>query len=114
MERIVTLPELELTGAMGDCTVTCPWNGVEIVELVLYGLRIVLAVSGLLICPICENDGNSDAWWVTGGTIIDERLRGAFGRLPLGNDVPRNGENIIERRRRVGIAWWKFGSGCGD
>lgn len=47
---------------MGDGTVTGPWNGVEVSELVLDGLRVVLAVGGLLICPVRENDGNSDAW----------------------------------------------------
>ena len=107
-------PELELTSAMGDCTVACPRNGIEIVELVLDGLCIVLTVSCLLIRPVCKDDGNSDTWWVAGGTIIHERLRGVFGGILLGNDIARNGEDILERGRRVGVAWRKFGPGCGD
>ena len=45
---------------MGDGTVTGPWNGIKIVELVLDGLCIILAVGGLSVRPVCENDGNSD------------------------------------------------------
>ena len=110
----VGLPELELTEAMGDCAVARPRNGIEIVELVLDGLCIVLAVSSLLVGPVCKNDGNSETWWISSGTIFNERLWGVFGRIPFGNDIPRDGENVAERRRRVGPAWRKFGSGCGD
>ena len=108
------LPELELTEAMGDRAVARPRNGIEIVELVLDGLRIVLAVSGLLVRPVCKNDGNSDTWWISDGTIVNERLRGVFGRTPFGNYIPRDGKNIVERGWRVGPAWWKFGPRCGD
>jgi len=100
----VLLPELELTDAMGYCAVARPWNGIEIVELVLDGLRIVLTVSGLFVRPVCKNDGNSDTWWISGGTIFDERLWGVFGRVSFGNDIPRDGENIIERGWRIGPA----------
>ena len=110
----VVLPELELADAMGDCAVARPWNGKEIVELVLDGLRIVLTVSGLLVRPVCKNDGNSDAWWISGGTIFNERLWGVFGRTPFGNDIPRDGEDIVERGWRIGPAWREFGSRCGD
>jgi len=61
---------------MGNGTVASPWSGVKIVKLVLDSLGIVLTVSRLLICPVCENDGNSDAWWVSNRTIIDKRLWG--------------------------------------
>jgi len=93
----VVLPELELIDAMGDCTVARPRNGIEIVELILDGLCIVLTVSDLLVCPVCKNDGNSDAWRISGGAIFNERFWCVFGGIPFGNDIPRDGENIAER-----------------
>jgi len=95
-EWIVVLPELEPANAMGNGTVASPWNGVEIVELVLYGLRIVLTVRGLLIRPVCEDHGNSDTWWISSRAIVDERLWGISGGTQFGNDVQSDGENVIE------------------
>lgn len=44
VEWIVILPELELVSTMGNGSIAGSWNGVEITELVLDGLRIVLTV----------------------------------------------------------------------
>lgn len=55
------LPKLQLVGTMGDGTITSHRNCIDVTELVLDGLRIILAIGGLLIRPVCENDGNSDA-----------------------------------------------------
>lgn len=90
------LPELEFASAMGNSTVASPWNGIKIVELVPDGLRIVLAIGGLLIRPVCENDGNSHTWWICSRTIVDERLWGVSGGCQFGNDAPSNGEDIVE------------------
>ena len=75
----VILPELDLVSTMGNGTVAGPWNGIEIVELVLDGLGIVLTVRGLLICPVCENDGNANAWWISSRTVVDKWLWGISG-----------------------------------
>ena len=81
---------------MGNCTIAGPWHGVEIVELVPDGLRIVLTVGRLLVRPVCKNDGNSDTCWISGRIIVDKRLRGVSCGIKFGNDVPRNCEDVVE------------------
>jgi len=110
----VTLPELDLVSTLGNGTVASPWNGIKIVELVQDGLRIVLTIGGLLIRPVCENDSNSDAWWISSRTVVDKRLWGVSGGTHFGNYVPRNCENIVERRRYIGTAGRKPRPGCRD
>ena len=95
---------------MGNSTIISSRNGIEIVELVQEGLGIVLTVGCPLIRPICENDGNSDTWWISGRTVLHERSRRAPGLTLSGNDVPCDSEDIIERRWRVGITGRKFRS----
>lgn len=113
-ERSAILPQLELVSAMGDGAVACPRKSIEIAELVPDGLCIVLTVGSLLIRPVCENYGNPNTWWVSGITIIDERFWSISGGVQFGNDIPRNGENILERWWWVGLAGRKFRSGRYD
>ena len=75
---MVPLPELELVSPMGNGTVAGSRDGVEIIELIPNGLRIVLTVRGLLICPVCEDDGNSDAWWISGSIVIRNEWLGSI------------------------------------
>jgi hypothetical protein len=111
-EPFAILPEL--AAVVADGTIVGFWKGVEIIELVPDGLRIILSVGGLLVRPVCENDGNSDTRRISSGAIIHKRLWVISEGAPVGNDVTRDGEHIAERRWWVGIARGKSRTGGRD